>query len=84
MLIFEDFFKFFSVFKNVIGELVDAIRNKNASKAIEWSKTVEWSTIEHFLVDGGAAIDGWDCPICTFYNEPTYTVCNMCNTPRPA
>lgn len=94
----------------MIGNLIDAIKTRNAAKAVEWSKSIEWSTIEHFLVDGGLekwdlrgrgdflkfflieflfgfkaqrmAMNGWECSACTFYNEPTYTECNMCATPR--
>jgi hypothetical protein len=42
--------------QNVIGSLIDAIKTKNAHKALEWAKTAEWCTIEHFLVDGGSVL----------------------------
>ena len=35
-----------------MDKLLEAIRTKNGQKAIEWAKTPEWSTIEHFLVEG--------------------------------
>ena len=71
-------------FDNVIDDLLAAIKSKNAQKAIEWAKTPEWLTIEHFIVEGINASmgDEWSCAMCTFKNEPTANVCSICQTPR--
>lgn len=37
-----------SFFKNVIDVLIDAIKNKDNHKAMEWSKCPEWLTVEQF------------------------------------
>lgn len=88
--------------KSVIKTLVEAVRAKNGQNAIEWSKTSEWSTIEHFLVDGSkinikinefflnfifckasaSMVEEWQCQMCTFLNEDSATVCQMCQTSR--
>jgi hypothetical protein len=39
--------------KNVLDDLLTAVKSKNAQKAVEWAKTPEWLTIEHFIVEGG-------------------------------
>lgn len=30
-----------------------------------------------------AVPDFWDCPVCTLHNEPSASVCEACETPRP-
>jgi hypothetical protein len=39
-----------------LDSLIEAIVTKNAHKAIEWSRTPEWLTIEHFFQAGGKPI----------------------------
>lgn len=39
--------------KNVIDTLIDAIKSKDAQKALEWSRLPEWLTVEQFYGAGG-------------------------------
>ncbi|CAF0951552.1 unnamed protein product [Brachionus calyciflorus] len=70
--------------ESTIDTLLDAIKSKNAQKANEWAKTPEWSTIEHFLVEGTSTVmvEEWQCEMCTYLNEDTFNECQMCQTPR--
>lgn len=74
-------------FDTALDSLIEAIVTKNAHKAIEWSRTPEWLTIEHFFQaganqTGAIQMEMWSCAACTFENEPTATVCNICQSPR--
>ncbi len=41
--------------KNVIDTLIDAIKSKDAQKALEWSRLPEWLSVEQFYGAGGEA-----------------------------
>jgi len=72
-------------FDNALDPLLEAIRTKNAHKAIEWSRTPEWLTVEHFFQAGSGQhmqMETWSCSRCTFDNEPNTNVCSICQSPR--
>ena len=60
MLIFTFFFlilflpfKFLFILQDALDKIIEAILNKNAQKANEWSRTPEWLTVEEFFKEGG-------------------------------
>lgn len=72
-------------FNDALDKIIEAILNKNAQKANEWSRTPEWLTVEEFFKEGGARSTGqeWNCEMCTYENEATARLCGICQTPRP-
>ena len=82
-----------------MGSLLDAVRNKNADLAEEWSTSDHWSTVLQVLAhadqippasqttaQGSEATTGspWTCVHCTFINPPNLSSCEICNLPQQA
>lgn len=73
-------------FDNVIDSLIDAIKNKDNQKAMEWSKCPEWLTVEQFYGSHEQEMvpdePDWPCSQCTYLNEAHATMCSICQSPR--
>ena len=61
-------------------------KEKKVSKAVSIELAQKDTEDEIDTLAGAASAAGvkWVCPVCTFENVATASVCNMCNTPRNA
>ncbi|GAB6020267.1 hypothetical protein CHUAL_002985 [Chamberlinius hualienensis] len=74
--------------------LLEAVRSKDVEKALEWSNSDCWKTLEELLNSDGmlpstssglsddAAEQLWTCAHCTYLNPSNCNYCEMCALPR--
>uniref|UniRef100_T1IW71 Nuclear protein localization protein 4 homolog n=1 Tax=Strigamia maritima TaxID=126957 RepID=T1IW71_STRMM len=81
--------------KDYMGPLLDAIKNKDNGLANVWARSEQWQTVEQLMAAQGSPSPStsqtaflgaslWTCNHCTFLNQPTHTLCEMCGLPRNA
>lgn len=84
--------------KDHLEPLLEAVKTKNQELALNWSRSEHWATVEHIMaaqenspslphldtsVDvGGSSNPMWTCRFCTFLNQPSSEVCEMCGLPH--
>lgn len=80
--------------KDYMSPLLEAIRNKDAGLACEWTKSEQWATVEQLMDAQGAVSSSqteefgstsavlWTCIHCTYINQPDVAQCEMCSLPR--
>jgi len=79
--------------KEYLSPLLDAVRNKDEGLAHEWGQSEQWATVEQLIAansnasmtsqqlrpSGGEGGAMWTCSRCTYNNEPTRTICEICS-----
>uniref|UniRef100_A0A2R5LLL1 Nuclear protein localization protein 4 homolog n=1 Tax=Ornithodoros turicata TaxID=34597 RepID=A0A2R5LLL1_9ACAR len=81
--------------KDTMAPLLEAIRNKDAAEAEKWTKNDHWQTLEQIMASQGptgesngttsgnvSGGESWTCQHCTFLNQSSSTVCEMCGLPQ--
>lgn len=67
---------------NSMEQILEAVVENKPQKALSWSLSPEWQTLEHIIHADNLQEAEWACRMCTYMNPTSASMCQICRTER--